>query len=209
METELGIVVDSEGEISHSGHHLLSLTISAEAAASLFPPDGLMEVELALRCHDGQLVLQVVADEVADAVEQHVFGPDLRVQTHQPLGTLTLAQVCRTYHALWVHQQEVLGQAAVHPSQHVLARVGGALPDQEVPVSDQESLGVPPAHAAVVPRLPAELLLVGRHRGPAARRTGPLVLQDLAACACGCSRGRGAGGSGTGLVELQGVFKRP
>lgn len=128
-------------------------------------------------------------------------------QTNEPLRTFTLAQVRCTYHALWIHQQEVLGQAAVHPSQHVLARVGGALPDQEVPVSDEESLGVPPAHAAVVPRLPAELLLVRRHRGPAARRTGPLVLQDLGAS--GCSRGGGAGGPGTLLVELQGVFKRP
>lgn len=101
----------------------------------------------------------------------------------------------------------MLGQAAVHPSQHVLARVGGALPDQEVPVSDEESLGVPSAHAAVIPRLPAELLLVGCHRGSAARRTGPLVLQDLGAS--GCSRGSGPGSSGTRLVELQGVFKRP
>lgn len=34
-------------------------------------------MELALCRHDGQLVLQVVRDEVADALKEHVFGSDL------------------------------------------------------------------------------------------------------------------------------------
>lgn len=45
--------------------------------ASLLPPDNLAEVQLALRSHDGLLVLPVVADEVADALKQHVLGPHL------------------------------------------------------------------------------------------------------------------------------------
>lgn len=45
---------------------------------SLFPPDHLFQVELTLCCHDRQLVLQVVCDEVAYALEQHVFGSDLQ-----------------------------------------------------------------------------------------------------------------------------------
>lgn len=45
-------------------------------------------MELALRRHDGQLVLQVVRDEVADALEEHVFGSDLcggQRETHTAL----------------------------------------------------------------------------------------------------------------------------
>lgn len=190
----------------------------AEAGGSLFSPDRLFEVELTLRCHNRQLILQVVCNQVADAVKQHVFGSDLRgVQNKSAamnvqslcywLHIWTSFALCHTHHSLWIHQQEVFRQATVHTSQHVLARVSGALPDQEVSVSDEESFGVPSAHAAMVPRLSAELLLIGCYRGSAAWRTGPLVLQDLGATSC--SRGSGPSSSGTCLVKLQGIFKWP
>lgn len=115
--------------------------------------------------------------------------------------------LCHTYHSFWIHQQEVFGQATVHTSQHVLARVSGALPDQEVSVSDEESFGVPSAHAAMVPCLSTELLLIWCHRGSTARRTGPLVLQDLGAT--NCRSGSGPSSSCTCLVKLQGIFKGP
>lgn len=53
----------------------------------------------------------------------------------------------------------MLGQAVVHARQHVGPRVGGALPDQEVPVVPQQLLGFAAAHDAVVPRLALQLLL--------------------------------------------------
>lgn len=45
--------------------------------ASLLPLYDLAEMQLALCCHDGLLVLPVVADEVADALKQHILGPHL------------------------------------------------------------------------------------------------------------------------------------
>lgn len=112
-----------------------------------------------------------------------------------------------THHSLWVHQQQVFGQATVHASEHILSWVGSALTDQEVPVPDQKPLCVPSAHAAMIPRLPAELILVRGHRSPTAWRTGPLVLQNL--CACSSSRCTGPDSSSTCLVKLQGVLKGP
>lgn len=44
---------------------------------SLLPPDHLLQVQLALRSHDGQPVLQVVADQVTDAIEQDVLRTHL------------------------------------------------------------------------------------------------------------------------------------
>lgn len=52
--------------------------------ASLLPADNLAEVQLALCGHDGLLVLPVVADEVADALKEHVLGPDLGPGAEQP-----------------------------------------------------------------------------------------------------------------------------
>lgn len=118
-----------------------------------------------------------------------------------------LEQFCYTHHSLWIHQQEVFGQATVHTSQHVLARVSGALPDQEVSVSDQESFCVPSAHAAVIPYLSTELFLIRCHRGSATWRTGPLVLQDLGTTSC--SSGSGPTSSGTCFMKLQGILEGP
>lgn len=45
---------------------------------SLLPLHRLLQAELAPRRDDGQAALQVVADEVADAIEDPVLRPDLR-----------------------------------------------------------------------------------------------------------------------------------
>ena len=45
--------------------------------ASLLPLDNLAEVQLTLCGHDGLLVLPVVADEVADALKEHILRPHL------------------------------------------------------------------------------------------------------------------------------------
>lgn len=90
----------------------------------------------------------------------------------------------------------MLGLPAVHAGQHVLPRVGEAVPHQEVPVHLQEPLSIPPAHLPVVPGLPAELLLRGGDGGFPCGGAGPLVLD---------------GGSGAtpcdALVELQGILE--
>lgn len=94
--------------------------------------------------------MSLVRTCVASAANQHVTkcAKPLLLASHWRRFVLS-----HTHHSLWIHQQQVFGQATVHPSQHVLARVSGALPDQEVSVPDQESFCVPSAHAAVIPRL--------------------------------------------------------
>lgn len=148
--------------------------------------------------------MSLVRTCVASAAEQHVTKCATPLLLASRWSSLVLSH---THHSLWIHQQQVFGQATVHPGQHVLARVSGALPDQEVSVSDQESFCVPSAHAAVIPRLSTELVLVWCYRGSAARRTGPLVLQDLGDPSC--SSGRGPGSSGTCLVKLQCILEGP
>lgn len=44
---------------------------------SVLSADHLLEVQLALCCNNRQLVCQVVVDQVADALEKHVFSPNL------------------------------------------------------------------------------------------------------------------------------------
>lgn len=51
--------------------------IDRAAGGSLVPLYRLLEAELASGGDDGQAVLQVVVDEVADAVEDSVLRPDL------------------------------------------------------------------------------------------------------------------------------------
>lgn len=70
-----------------------------------------------------------------------------------------------THHALWVHQQQVLGLPALQAGEHVLARAARALPHQEVPVQLQQRLGLPPAQLPVEPGLPSELLSHGHRLG--------------------------------------------
>lgn len=189
------------------------LTISCRSRRSQFSPDRLFEVQFTLCRNNRQLILQVVCNKVADAVEQHVFGSDLRgvrskstVMNVENLCCWNSFALCHTHHSLWIHQQEVFGQATVHTGQHVLARVGGALPDQEVSVSDQESFCVPSAHAAVIPCFSTELFLIWCHWGSATWRTGPLVFQDLGATSCSSG---GPSSSGTCLMKLQGILEGP
>lgn len=49
-------------------------------------------MQLALGCHDGQLVLQVVADQVTDTLKQHVFGSYLAVTGRSGLTDVSRSQ---------------------------------------------------------------------------------------------------------------------
>lgn len=70
----------------------------AHAPGSGLPLDHPAQVQLALGGHDGLPVLQVVVDQVADALKQHVLRPhlqDQRPQQQQPRGWRGRA-LCRT-----------------------------------------------------------------------------------------------------------------
>lgn len=62
-----------------------------------------------------------------------------------------------THCALWIHEQQVLGEAVVHTCQYVRARVGRAFAHQEVSIMAQEFLGVVATHFSMVPALLLEL----------------------------------------------------
>lgn len=64
----------------------------------------------------------------------------------------------RAHRAFRVHEQQVLGLAIVHSCEDEGAWVGGAFPDQEVPIVLQQPFGLLPAHLPLVPRLPFQLL---------------------------------------------------
>lgn len=123
------------------------------------------------------------------------------------------------YHALGVHEQQVLGLPGVHAREDVLPGVGYAVAHQEVPIGSKQLLRRPSAHLAMVPGLLPQLLLRGGDGGPAGRGTGPLVLQgkgryrrvcphrtfvQLESILEGsCKRGRSAGGRGGQLPPLE------
>lgn len=86
------------------------------------------------------------------------------------------------YHALRVHQQQVLGLPPVHAGEDVLPRIGDAVPHEEVPVRPKQFFRRPTAHLAMVPGLLTQLLLRGGDGGPAGRGTGPLILHGKGGC---------------------------
>lgn len=49
-----------------------------EGGVSRLSGDHLLQVQLALGCDDGQLVAEVVVDQVTDALKEHIFGADLQ-----------------------------------------------------------------------------------------------------------------------------------
>ncbi len=77
-----------------------------------------------------------------------------------------------SHRSLRIDQQQVFGQAVVHPRQDIRARVCGALPHQEVSVVEQQFLGLAAAHLSVVPRLVLQLLLSSQGGRAHQQRTG-------------------------------------
>lgn len=54
-----------------------------EGGVSRLSADHLLQVQLALGRDDGQLVAEVVVDQVTDALKEHVFGADLQPERGQ------------------------------------------------------------------------------------------------------------------------------